>query len=89
MSTIDLYQLCKEVYMAVDNFYNCTVRICMAKLIGNLLNLNVSSCLTADSRWTEDNIWVTEETGRAPALQRVIVGWIVRLWTLQQVAYGC
>lgn len=94
VTTIDLYQLGKECdILAVDNYpINCTVENLYGNNIGQPFEPSmVSFALQQIRGGRKENIWVTEEqVGRTALTQREIVpDGIVRLWTHQQVAYGC
>lgn len=94
VTTIDLYQLGKECdVLAVDNYpINCTVENLYGNNIGQPFEPSmVSFALQQIRGGRKENIWVTEEqVGRTALTQREIVpDGIIRLWTHQQIAYGC
>ncbi|WP_195654412.1 beta-galactosidase [Bacteroides sp. 1001136B_160425_E2] len=94
VTTIDLYQLGKECdVLSIDNYpINCTVENLYGNNVGQPFEPSmVSFALQQIRGGRKENIWVTEEqVGRTALTQREIVpDGIVRLWTHQQLAYGC
>lgn len=94
VNTIDLYKLGSECdALAVDNYpINATLESLYGNNIGQPFNPVMTSFALQQIRGgRNEHIWVTEEqVGKTALVQREIVSpGIVRLWTHQQLAYGC